>query len=65
MGEDVIWPYVELYVNEHTVDFGPEGVRAIETLERTGAAAGVIDPDLTPVRILETSAMPLPSTGRG
>ena len=65
MSEDVIWPYVELYVNEHTVDFGPEGVRAIETLERTGAAAGVIDPDLTPVRILETSAMPLPSTGRG
>ena len=56
----MIWPYVELYVNDHTVDFGAEGVRAIETLERTGEAAGVIDPDLTPVRILETTPAGLP-----
>jgi 1,4-dihydroxy-6-naphthoate synthase len=54
LSEDVIWPYVELYVNDHTVDFGADGVRAIETLERTGEAAGVIDRNMTPVRILES-----------
>ena len=37
LGEDVIWPYVELYVNEHTVDLGDDGMRALETLERTAA----------------------------
>jgi 1,4-dihydroxy-6-naphthoate synthase len=60
LDEDVIWPYVELYVNDHTVDFGADGLRAIATLERTGEAAGVIDRNLTPVRILETTPVGLP-----
>ncbi len=42
MGEDVIWPYVELYVNDHTFDLGAEGERSLRTLERAGIDAGVI-----------------------
>ena len=42
LGEDVIWPYVELYVTDHTVDLGDDGMRALETLERTAAAAGAL-----------------------
>ena len=29
MGEDVIWPYVELYVNDNTFDLGAEGERSL------------------------------------
>jgi len=39
----VIWPYVELYVNDHTVDMGDDGMRALETLERQARAAGILD----------------------
>ena len=42
MGEDVIWPYVELYVNDNTFDLGDEGERSLRTLERTGIDAGVL-----------------------
>ena len=42
MGEDVIWPYVELYVNDHTFDLGLEGERSLRTLERAGVDAGVV-----------------------
>jgi 1,4-dihydroxy-6-naphthoate synthase len=52
LDEDVIWPYVKLYVNDHTVDLGDDGVRALETLERTARAADAL-PDGTPkLRIL-------------
>jgi 1,4-dihydroxy-6-naphthoate synthase len=47
LDEDVIWPYVKLYVNDHTVDLGDDGIRALETLERTAGAAGAL-PDGTP-----------------
>lgn len=52
LGEDVIWPYVELYVTEHTVDLGEDGIRALETLERTAAAAGVLPEETAPLRVL-------------
>ena len=42
MEEEVIWPYVALYVNEHTVDLGADGARALEVLERTAREAGVV-----------------------
>ena len=29
LDEDVIWPYVELYVNDYTIDLGTEGARAL------------------------------------
>jgi 1,4-dihydroxy-6-naphthoate synthase len=52
MDECVIWPYVELYVNDHTVDLGPEGARALAVLERTGRAAGLFAGDLPPLTVV-------------
>ena len=52
MGEDVIWPYVELYVNDNTFDLGAEGERSLTTLERTGIDAGVLSADRPPLQIL-------------
>jgi 1,4-dihydroxy-6-naphthoate synthase len=45
MDESVIWPYVELYVNDHTVDMGEDGRRALETLERQAQSAGLLAED--------------------
>jgi 1,4-dihydroxy-6-naphthoate synthase len=52
MDEAVIWPYVELYVNDHTVSLGEEGARALTVLEHTARAAGVIPGGLPPLRIV-------------
>jgi 1,4-dihydroxy-6-naphthoate synthase len=52
MDESVIWPYVELYVNDHTVDLGPEGARALAVLERTGRAAWLFAGDLPPLAVV-------------
>jgi predicted solute-binding protein len=41
---------VDLYVTDHTVDLGEDGRRALDTLERTARAAGVVD-GRTPLRI--------------
>jgi 1,4-dihydroxy-6-naphthoate synthase len=59
MGEDVIWPYVELYVTDHTVDLGDDGVGALRTLERTAAAAGAFPDGTPPLRVLGRP-IPLP-----
>jgi 1,4-dihydroxy-6-naphthoate synthase len=52
MSEDVIWPYVALYVTEHTVDLGDEGARALQVLERTGREAAALPEGLPPLRVL-------------
>jgi 1,4-dihydroxy-6-naphthoate synthase len=52
LSEDVIWPYVALYVTEHTVDLGAEGARALQVLERTGRDAAALPNGLPPLRIL-------------
>ena len=52
LGEDVIWPYVALYVTEHTVDLGEEGARALEVLEQTGREAAALPEGLPRLRIL-------------
>ena len=52
MGEDVIWPYVELYVTDHTVDLGEDGARALATLEAVARQAGVLDEIPAPLRVL-------------
>src|SRR5204863_79693 len=49
---DVIWPYVELYVNDHTVELGAEGARALGVLEQTARDAGVIPAGLPPLRVV-------------
>ena len=52
LGEDVIWPYVALYVTEHTVDLGEEGARALQVLEQTGREAGALPDGLPRLRVL-------------
>jgi 1,4-dihydroxy-6-naphthoate synthase len=52
LGEDVIWPYVALYVTDHTVDLGDEGARALQVLERTGREAAALPEGLPRLRIL-------------
>lgn len=52
LDEDVIWPYVDLYVTQHTVDLGEDGERALLTLDREARAAGAIEGSRAPLRIL-------------
>jgi 1,4-dihydroxy-6-naphthoate synthase len=42
MSEDVMRQHIDLYVNEYSVDLGPEGRRAVETLFDRAVAAGVL-----------------------
>jgi 1,4-dihydroxy-6-naphthoate synthase len=56
MGEDVIWPYVELYVTDHTLDLGADGAVALEVLEETARRAGVLPADLPRLKIVATVA---------
>lgn len=42
MSEDVMYRHIDLYVNEYSVDLGPEGRRAVEVLFDRAAAAGVM-----------------------
>jgi len=44
MSEDVMYRHIDLYVNEFSVDLGPEGRRAIDLLFDTAIAAGTIPP---------------------
>ena len=49
MSEDVIRQHIELYVNEYTVDLGPDGRRAVEVLFERAAAAGIVPPAGAPI----------------
>jgi 1,4-dihydroxy-6-naphthoate synthase len=42
MSEDVMYKHIDLYVNEYSVELGPEGRRAVRLLFEKAAAAGVI-----------------------
>jgi len=52
LDEDVIWPYVELYVNDHTVDLGNEGRRSLQVLEQTARGTGVVPEGLPPLSVI-------------
>jgi 1,4-dihydroxy-6-naphthoate synthase len=52
LSEDVIWPYVALYVTEHTLDLGEEGARALRVLEATGREAAALPDGLPRLRVL-------------
>jgi 1,4-dihydroxy-6-naphthoate synthase len=52
LDEAVIWPYVELYVNGYTVDFGDEGERALRVLQQQAERAGILPAGLPAVQIL-------------
>jgi 5,8-dihydroxy-2-naphthoate synthase len=42
MSEDVMYRHIDLYVNEYSVDLGPEGRRAVEVLFDRARATGII-----------------------
>ena len=42
MSEEVMYQHIDLYVNEYSVDLGPEGRRAVEVLFDRARAAGVV-----------------------
>ena len=44
MSEAVMYQHIDLYVNEYSVDLGPEGRRAVELLFGKARALGVIPP---------------------
>jgi 1,4-dihydroxy-6-naphthoate synthase len=44
MSEEVMYQHIDLYVNEFSIDLGPEGRRAVELLFDRARAAGVIPP---------------------
>ena len=41
MSEEVMCRHIDLYVNQYSIDLGPDGRRAIETLFARAAAAGI------------------------
>jgi 5,8-dihydroxy-2-naphthoate synthase len=44
MSEDVMYKHIDLYVNAFSIDLGPEGRRAVDTLFAKATATGVISP---------------------
>jgi 5,8-dihydroxy-2-naphthoate synthase len=44
MSEQVMYQHIDLYVNDYSVDLGPEGRRAVELLFEKARALGVIPP---------------------
>ena len=42
MSEEVIYRHIDLYVNEYSVDLGPEGRRAVELLFEKARTTGII-----------------------
>jgi 1,4-dihydroxy-6-naphthoate synthase len=42
MSEEVMYRHIDLYVNEYSVDLGPEGRRAVELLFERARASGII-----------------------
>jgi 5,8-dihydroxy-2-naphthoate synthase len=44
MSEDVMYKHIDLYVNGFSIDLGPEGRRAVDTLFAKATATGVIAP---------------------
>jgi 1,4-dihydroxy-6-naphthoate synthase len=49
MREDVMYQHIDLYVNDYSVDLGPEGRRALEVLFARGAATGRLPPAAHPL----------------
>ncbi|MGZ4430723.1 MAG: menaquinone biosynthesis family protein [Gaiellales bacterium] len=57
LDEAVIWPYVELYVNRYTVDFGNDGERAVRVLQQQAERAGILPAGLPALQILGEPAV--------
>ena len=53
MSEQVMYQHIDLYVNEYSVDLGPDGRRAVELLFEKAKAFGVIPPIEQPLFLEE------------
>jgi 1,4-dihydroxy-6-naphthoate synthase len=49
MSEDVMYKHIDLYVNQYSVDLGPEGKRAVSTLFDRAAALHLVPPSAEPL----------------
>jgi 1,4-dihydroxy-6-naphthoate synthase len=49
MSEEVMYQHIDLYVNDYSIDLGPDGRRAIEFLFSRAAETGVIPPIRQPL----------------
>ena len=43
MDDEVLWAHVDLYVNQHTLDLGPEGRTALAALEDLARSRGLVE----------------------
>ncbi len=50
--DEAIWPHVDLYVNDFSIDLGKVGVDALQQLDALAREAGVVPQNAPPVRIL-------------
>ncbi len=44
MSEEVMYRHIDLYVNDYSIDLGPEGRRAVELLFDRARSTGIIPP---------------------
>jgi 1,4-dihydroxy-6-naphthoate synthase len=49
MSEEVMYKHIDLYVNQYSVDLGPEGRRAVQVLFDRATASGVVPPPSAPL----------------
>ncbi len=49
MSEEVMYKHIDLYVNDFTIDLGPEGRRAVEVLFEKAEATGIVPPIREPL----------------
>jgi 1,4-dihydroxy-6-naphthoate synthase len=49
MSEEVMYKHIDLYVNDYSIDLGPEGRRAVTTLFDTAAALNLVPPSSEPL----------------
>lgn len=50
--DEAIWPHVDLYVNDFSIDLGDEGVQALQQLDRMSRQCGLVPNDAPPLTIL-------------
>jgi 1,4-dihydroxy-6-naphthoate synthase len=53
MSDEVMYQHIDLYVNDYSVDLGPDGRRAVELLFEKAKAVGVIPPIEQPLFLRE------------
>jgi 1,4-dihydroxy-6-naphthoate synthase len=61
MSDAVMRQHIDLYVNEYSVDLGPDGRRAVKLLFERAVAAGIVPPPNVPVFVQRAGDAPPPA----